>query len=862
MKRNKTFKEVDKSNLNRAEVAANASGDYEKIIPYNNSNLFKSKVSQRTSQLNLIKKQYSRIHNAISKGNHSIANIGRDISIETDICILRRYIKRKINETNEITQIKKSTSLITRKKLKNMQQFNENNYNNLPTSQIKNTNIDLTTRFLKNLIELLYDWIKNQSKNYNNSHRKQRQRNSFTSSNFSLKLKKSRFSSTNNSTSLLIKDMSHQSVPLARKTIHLISTLSIPRHFGINEKWSTQCNRRIARRLTPITFPSKVHNYETSIQGDIDSIKDTSESNMDQYIHTSPYNVKQDFSSINEKITSKYENLENCFLQSYTVSNSTNKYRKKNINKSKNRVNICTSDTISYLHEIKRDKDTNLSNILRSSVSLEKYKETCPSELPISLDHKKNKFKYKNIHQKSFSFSMKSKDSDYFHAQKNKLHKHINNIFDCFSHCNRINPVKFNVFINVYSSIDNENNKSLHKRIGNTDLYSKLKYTPFDCNISPNKCKLNSKCECLINVEALHSLFSKVANSNNKSNTNTLLNDLFKNHIIVDEENNSKRCDSLIKYDNFLQKVELSPDIKELRSIIKQLANTTDKFINEFLVVTKSMYTQSTNNGHKMSQRKYSSIIKSVNNISNPMQSKHPILKNAVKSGIKLLKLPSITVGNKLNDNENRKSDHKCVSYKILDSETFINITDMLSQTGDVRTNDVEINKSVTCSISTKISNKPKENIWNKICKMIRGKQKDIVSNISLSQYCCSNNDLICPVYDPSSASHKTCSSKTRELYCTTSASEENKSCTNTDIEIGDICSSSKKTSPLTQSLLFCFLIWIPLTMIIVTIFVCYKYIYNTNFQTAATYLDDNSVKPMLYPQLNLSALAISNLGF
>ncbi|XP_045532745.1 putative uncharacterized protein DDB_G0277255 [Pieris brassicae] len=590
--------------------------------------------------------------------------IKRDLSVETDICILRRYVKEnksKIqNKQSSCARFKYSINNTDKEVIEKSKADSSacgDSQDKIGNAHLK---VDLTTLVVDNLKTLLNDWIRKYL--LENDKTKQKIATVLDSLLHKVELEHSssgtytvdvevinETQTTNSLTSkskkgkLSIKSrrkLSSQTVPLTGQRVKLISTLSVPKILSSNNK--SRYNR---------TFI----NYHKS---SVNKLLSTSSS----------CNILEIKTESLTKRCATYQNLrwekisdqkQFSFVQEPTPPDSSIKFLINNedidLNKeTKQKENISQLE-IERVHGSKKDFD-------KSPSAKMKFKDQCKQ-------HKNNIIKRQTTHptfhsskgKKTFLYQSKRMSQK---TRRNKVLKHIKDVFTYFENCECINDLKFDIHINILS--DNNSNKP-HNNYSPDNAYdnSKIKNnTKLICNNNPVN----------IHTKTIHSGI-RSSDISRSSKYESKIISLLDGAISHNRYLLSQKDTAVLPHNKDQQTdtsgTEIFQDISEIKDIIKNLVN-----------VAEHMAKQQSNN--KLNRNTATEII-------TPHRSTSKVLKNSIAIQCVTTETKNVNTSGLKFDNESQNKEigefnfnprliKKSTSYRIIESESFLQIHDLTSK--------------------------------------------------------------------------------------------------------------------------------------------------------------------------------------
>ncbi|CAF4905892.1 unnamed protein product [Pieris macdunnoughi] len=606
-----------------------------------------------------------QLKNKIKKNNYYDygGTIKRDLSVETDICILRRYVKEKKskieNRQSSCARFKYSINNTDKEVIEKSKADCSacgDSQGKIDSAHLK---VDLTTLVVDNLKTLLNDWIRKYL--LENDKTKQKIATVLDSLLHKVELEHSssgtytvdvevinETQTTNSITSkskkgqLSIKSrrkLSSQTVPLTGQRVKLISTLSVPKILSNNNK--NKYNR---------TY----FNYHKS---SINKLLSTSSS----------CNILEIKTESLTKRCATYQNLrwekisdqkQFCFVQEPTPTVSSIKFLTKNesidlIEDTKQKENISQLD-IERVHRSKEHLDMSHSAKM-------KLNDQCKQ-------HKNKTIKRQTTHptfhfskgKKTFSCQSKRVPRK---TRRNKVLKHIKDVFTYFENCECINDLRFDIHINILS--DNNSNKPNDYSPENVYGNGKIKNnTKLICNNNP--VNLHTK-----NIHSGIRSSDISRSSKNESRIISLLDGAMSHNRYLLSQKDTTVSPRNRDQQTGTSGTEIFQDIGEIKDIIKNLVS-----------VAEHMAKHQGNN--KLTRNTATEII-------TPHRSTSKVLKNSiaiqcVTTETKNVKTSDLKFEKKSPKKEieeinfNPRLTKKSTSYRIIESESLLQIHDLTSK--------------------------------------------------------------------------------------------------------------------------------------------------------------------------------------
>ncbi|KAJ8708064.1 hypothetical protein PYW08_010430 [Mythimna loreyi] len=348
------------------------------------------------------------------------------------------------------------------------------------------------------------------------------------------------------------------------------------------------------------------------------------------------------------------------------------------------------------------------------------------SRINIKHNHKKisnrgkiNKFRkraiFQSTHNKKFTLlynkanNQKSRGEDFL--------KHCQSIIQYFEDYKNKN-IKLNVQINVYSKSECEtkdvctdvSNQTLGVydiKFNPTLLYN-MQSTKVDASVhmdeEPDKYKTETeKCSSEFCPEIIPLLDSSVCQAKFIFNVNS------KEKEIMPQNN------SLIERSTLTSELEIVQEISELRAVIRDLAAAAERFVSEQLKRESNKSNAETTISRNPSNYTSSSKVEAVINLRNPSKaiqySKEIVEKQKLLSGLKITKEPK---KREMFDFYNRLAK-KSTSYRIIDSESILRVTDMTSKANEL--NELSNNRDRPDMRSSRVTRLTDEAVYRSLQK-------------------------------------------------------------------------------------------------------------------------------------------------
>ncbi|CAH0718436.1 unnamed protein product, partial [Brenthis ino] len=623
-------------------------------------------------------------------------SLKRDLSIETDYCILRSYYKKKRNTNREATSQKSKYSM-NRTEIDTIDEYNNDtsacgdNEENFPHNT--NININLTSLVVDNLKNLLNDWIRTYLLENNETkekietvldsilHQLDLKRNDTPSSHtYTLDIEMDQnfhesesqlhklqdVHKTPRSRTLKVKNKkSTLTIPLSNKHLKIISTLSLPKN--IHKIRKTKSLKKFRhKRILLSTNNSSVYVFNSSNLDFLTLPTNSLIKHCAIYEENKCKNLKN--KSPIEKINK--EIISNIYKHIAGINNLSD-YKSKMLNK-KESLCISENNSIDPLVNVdlirrstersdKENKVLHNSNFIKAKVTPQtkrKKSNVCKKRI--------SKYRnYKNIKSKQYTHLFK-KSNNYIQQEKELL-QHFQSIFKYFSNYEGKHNFQLDIKVNISPTQEKKLSNSIldidKEKLKNetTDLETVV-VTDDNGKLSTDETKeatfdIDQNIISLLDGAASQTKYiisRGTSNTTGKDNT---------------EETKPLKCN--------LKSSKVAREISELKIIVQSLATITEKLVNKHM--DKKMELEARN----LTKEKISKSVQFSNNIP----------KSQIISGLKLKKEPKTKITREFNLRLTKKS----TSYKIIDSESILRVTDMTSA-AEVNTATV-IDEALTCSL-------------------------------------------------------------------------------------------------------------------------------------------------------------------
>ncbi|XP_072933853.1 uncharacterized protein [Epargyreus clarus] len=697
----------------------------------------RSRTCSSASQF-LTKSGKIQLKKKVPKTNYYIGNgkVKRDLSIATDICILRRYYKKKFERfkysmnSPEVGTIDESNG------------GNSACGDNISEETNEDTrfNIDVTSLVVENLKHLLNDWIKKYLLNNNETkqkietvldsilHKIERQKKSSSCTyTVNIKVDEENYSGSNvarASNRGQSRKQSCQTVPVSGKHLRLISTLSIPRNIKkqVNDVKShspKQTTRKIRYKNVFLTVSRSSTFLLNSSSFNLLSISTksftkrcatypgteikTSEKKHDMilfprssYSETIPDTSCQEDTNLslqNKVYPNVVEPMQSLVKSIFADDPANVTSTDKNVYESKN-DNYTMTDNNSVLKSLTSCTQCHKLHWKKEKVSDEAQYTASPKVEKI-VECKRKKYKYSKLkpvpHRRNrktrperttqslkyIDKKIKIKKSN-LSQKENSMFKELQNILSCFSHYTNSKNIKFDVRINVSPMLpdipetDGTNYKS---NINNNEISTDKPITSEE--IISKQTALETKDD---SVEMQKQIDKSDLSPLSEPKLISLLDGaVSQSKYVISKEASSENTENVAQVQNnkIPPSVEIAKDISELRVIIKDLATTTENFVKEHLEHIKCNKPYVTDVSRKDKNNNIGSIKLDLNTstVSKATQFSNGKIKSQVVSGFKLKKEPK----KKDTQDNNPRLVKKSVSYNVIESESILKVTDMTS---------------------------------------------------------------------------------------------------------------------------------------------------------------------------------------
>nr|XP_021197020.2 uncharacterized protein LOC110381137 [Helicoverpa armigera] len=776
-------------------------GETKVLFKKSNATMFvHSRTGSATSQLFsrsgmlLIKKNLENSHNYYTDRG----KLKRDLSVETDFCIMRRYYRGKKNKmSTQDGSAKSKYSTVVDTEVETIEEFPDMSAcGDNDTDNKSNPPLDLASVMLDNLKDLINQWIQKHLLENKDT----KQKIDTVLDNLMQKLdQKGNLGSSSGSTYVLHREATNQEVknkkvstasitrqyckhsrnvkvgsssniseksssltlPLQYKDIRIISTLSIPRSFhkrGMEEKkddhgsWYKMKKIKHKNIILSIDKSNKLIDSSSYDLVAISTKSLTKRCNYDMNVKKKKrhivffpkpfYKSATDISSTTNNEHSKINNIEitkhhlddmPSLLKSlyyndpvitstldkniqYDTRNDNGTMTEKNSNelinkarsektkdgyvKIKNGKSLYEGDqsepivTIDFVDQkvkyptpknsktIKITKEENLKisksyKKISDKGKINKRKKRTPNKLTSNFKAPK----YQNIHNKQFTFLYKKANDQM--SQGKEFMKHCQNIIQYFEDYNGNKNIKLDVRINVFPIFENRT-KDVCTNISNeaSGIHDTMGGPTLLYNVRPTQ-------ECAPVQIDEESIKDPTENSscNYVPEIIPLLDGAVSQTKYIFNENPREKLDTVSKHNSVIEQgtltseLEIVQEISELRSVIKDLAAAAEKFVSEQVKRdSNKSNAQQTNMSENESNIFISSPKAETVNQKNPsiavQYSREFNEKQKLLSGLKISKEPK----KKDNFEFYNRLAKKSTSYRIIDSESILRVTDMTSK--------------------------------------------------------------------------------------------------------------------------------------------------------------------------------------
>ncbi|XP_050679504.1 uncharacterized protein LOC126975590 isoform X1 [Leptidea sinapis] len=679
----------------------------------------------------------------------------RDLSIETDICILRSYYRNNRKRHCIINTIStRSNNTINDSQNKSIGKLEDASAcgDNFLENHL---NIDITNMVVENLKKLLNEWIKRYLLDKKNTKQEietvldsilhqvnlTKSSSSYTSCTLDVEILSETLTENTNAVDTqevynnAFKHIrtSYLSIPLTNKKLKLVSTLSVPKNLSRPKRKIKKLRNRAKHHKNKIYFPmdsSELSNiFAISPKVLTEKCATYKEQSVEVNNHcTFDFEKKSQYDIYHVKDSNKnfyteINPLKNEDDNAEDYTNLKQKYYGKNIEHKE----IDASDYNNQMlktSKVHQNRSVNMKNSKRK-----------PPESKARKNRAYPSFQYVKSNKK---YSVNTANT---HSKKSDILQSLQHIIKCIEKSK--NVMKVDVKLNVFPIVKEDkksipNHSKTNKTKNTSHLFHKVEPT-FTCT------KFNKK----HNVKRLHKCTS------NKVHTNFPLcgSGFEKTKYLINRQtstSNIHEYESNIKLKNFNNRgtctskcFEIKNEIGEIGSLIKYINNLAKNIHQDSIVVdkihSKILYItpvtlevkQEDENPHCFKTKK---------NITSPIKSTEPQCKSC---NTRTHLIPGHELSMELRDyiEFNSDQDKKSTSYRIIDSECILRVTDMTT---------------VPCDFPRQIANEEMKWSLHKSKSLIELTSEQDTGNI-LTFYC---DDLILPHHHGCKMQSVPCSSK------------------------------------------------------------------------------------------------------
>lgn len=734
--------------------------------------------------------------------------VKRDLSIETDVCVLRRYYRIKKNKMSyQGSSAKSRYSTLVDTEVETIEEFPDTSAcgDNDTTENKSNPPLDIASLMIDNLKELLNQWIqKHLIENTDTKHKidtvldslieKLDTKKTLASSSGSTYVlhkeattqevknkkvatasitcqyckQKARNVKVGSTSNIIQKDSSSVNLPLHFKDIRIISTLSIPRSFhkrGIEEKknqhnsWYKMkkikhkniilsidrsnkvldsssfdlvaiSTKSLTQRCTKhdthvnkkkrhiVFFPKPFYKSATDTSSTTNN-ENTKTNNIEinkNQLDEMPSILKSLYSNNPGVVTSTDKNIQyDTKNDNYTMTESKEMKQNKSIITTNILKAICGNESNEkYLHEkdhndpvvaidfieqsiefpnTKKSKTVNFTKLGKTKMVNNYKKTSTKGKINKRKKHFINKLspnfkatKFQSIHNKQFTFLYKKANSQM--SQGKDFLRHCQNILQYFADYDGNKNIKLDVRINVFPIYENRtkdvctdiSNQALgvYDIKGGPTLLYNVQPTEIETPIQIEEESLkdpieNDNSSCEFNPEIIPLLDGAASQAKYIFNVNS-----------AEKTEVNSKPNSSIERSTLTSELEIVQEISELRAVIKDLAAAAEKFVSEHLKKESNKSNAETNISRKASNDFSSSskceAVINLRNQSKAIQYSKDFAQNQKpQSGLKITKEPK----KKDNFDYYNRLAKKSTSYRIIDSESILRVTDMTSKANE-----------------------------------------------------------------------------------------------------------------------------------------------------------------------------------
>ncbi|XP_045781112.1 uncharacterized protein LOC123878096 isoform X1 [Maniola jurtina] len=630
--------------------------------------------------------------------------VKRDLSIETDICILRGYYKKRRNRfINRGTVSTKSKYSVNRTEIDTIDEFKYDSSacgDSKGSVKLKNAhfNVNLTSFVLRNLKKLLNDWVKKYLLDSDETNEKIETVLDSILHKLDVQIKDTVSSLTytvdievidqeQNQISHHIKSQAAKhrqrqgslSVPLLGKSFRILSTLSVPKN--INRPKTSKCSwsqlNKIRHKkillsnngsskylftyssLNFLTLPTNCLTKRcATYQQDIPR-----KNKYQQKCLVTPENFDSfTANSAFDTIPSIYKNIYKELRHKGLHDSRTSDRSKKNVHEQNNSEPLASIDfknqSCHFLKNKQIQETEQTSSLIKASVDKKLKKVTRRRKKSISSKHKK--FTY---------YFRKSKT----HTQRKiDLLYHFQSIFEMIS-SQKGGDVKLDIHVNVFPLSDSKTGKDAV----NTCEYSyPLISANMNTPVNPNTVYGDSVHHENNIIPLLDGAVSQAKYiMNGETSTGS-------------SGNNNPKDNKASNYID--ENTEIAQELSEIKMIIKSLASTMEKFFNEH--ITKRSKNKDISSSHKDNTKEY--LVENLAKPSIGVQFSNRFVQDDDDSGIKLKKDPK-----KKHTEYNPCLIKRSTSYNIIDSESILKVTDLTSAVKGETNARSRVDNALTCSL-------------------------------------------------------------------------------------------------------------------------------------------------------------------
>ncbi|XP_045507697.1 uncharacterized protein LOC123703664 [Colias croceus] len=651
----------------------------------------------------------------------------RDLSIETDVCILRRYYKQNKNKIqNKPTSSARSKYSINNTEVNTATDLRADTSacgDSEPKTENTQLNVDLTTLVVDNLKTLLNEWIRNYL--LENDETKQKietvldsilhkveLEHSSSSCTYNLDIKVKRDAFNDNATVTTISDrnkISSLTVPLTGNQLKLISTLSVPK------KISPKRKKKITRFLQDNDKKSSKLNLKSSHYNVLEITTESFTKRFATYQNNENINQIFEYKTLNFKPQSSQTTIssERCLKKKDIDINE--EYLKRSLrygdyenrdNKFKDKIDNSIYHRESKISSNYFIKDKNNPLI---ATHLTKYKSSeinTPTFRIPRKDSKRrrnararrkllNKPTVKKIKTKRFAFYYRKSTNRV--TQQKAFIKHVKKIYNYFEKCEHVSNLKINIQVNVFPKPSTENDFSSvisQEEISKYDEETKILFNVKSKRSNAGTSQINVECN-KTNVHYSNEHVKIISLLDGAvSHTKYIASNPTNECVGLDDTKENKNIDT--------SGFEIVQDIGEIKNIIKDLSSLAKSIVKEHLSEKYQVESGIIKLNTKASKLNESHNIKTIEKEESSKESKgiqcSTYETNDDSSGLKLKKGPK----NKESGNEelNARLTRKSTSYRIIESESILKVHDMTSAAQvDEEITDQFTDKALTCSL-------------------------------------------------------------------------------------------------------------------------------------------------------------------